>query len=346
MRNNNMEEDIFYNVLWIDDQPNEAFQDYAYNSHINIISKTCVKDGLEYIRDQNNIVDAIILDANCIISTDESEVPNINSLQYAITNLYSLNSNIPWFVYTGGSYAGKEALTYIIPKTEYRPWDDRVYYNKPKDREILFENIKKAVQNREETCIRHKFQDVCNIYPNTDLIELLVENEYQHDSMATDATIPNRIRGIIEWIMYFCYDRGVLGIPFNGTNIGECSKFLGQKQLWKYVPSYIQRLLHFLVVYANAGSHQFENHDDEITGESIKTDILNGNAKYVNETAVSALLNVLKWCNTLPYTDEDISDLITDIDFLLSSNNDTNKGKVNEQHSNKNVANEVNDINP
>ena len=52
-------------VLWIDDVPNEAFMDRAYEKDIVITNKKNVDAGVEEILAPTSSYDAIVLDANC-----------------------------------------------------------------------------------------------------------------------------------------------------------------------------------------------------------------------------------------------------------------------------------------
>jgi hypothetical protein len=281
-----MKEDMIFKVLWIDDQPNEAFMNEAYEYGLKLTNYTCVNDGIKHLKNKKESWDAIILDANCKITSDENEVPSLDALTEAQYSLIEIRSLLPWFVYTGGDYEGVEALRNIIRK-HGRDYDDRQYYEKPKQRYELFENIKKAIINNDVIKIKHEYYDVCSFYKENDLIELLIENKT--DKIITDVEVPNKIRKILEWIMGYLNETGILPLKFTVSNINDCSRILGDKRMLSFVPIYIQRSLHSCVEISNNGSHR----------DVIDEDIKSGNALYLNKCLLMELVNVLSWCASI-----------------------------------------------
>lgn len=277
-----MEEKIRLNVLWVDDMPTENFMNEAYEYDLNITPATSIKSGLALLNDKSKVWDAIILDANSKLTDDDQEQPSLKALKEAINQLVHMRTNIPWFVYTGGDYEGVEHLEYMIKE---RAYDDRLYYEKPKQRFDLFDNIKKAVENNEVYLIRQKFTSVCNFYNDSDLVELLLEQE--KEEFETDTTVPNRIRQIIEWIMRYFDGHGLLPVPFTGTNIADCSRSLGN--IPQIVPIHVARSMHFCVEVCNNGSH----------ADEIAANIVSGDAPYLNRSLILNLLNILHWCPSL-----------------------------------------------
>ena len=277
-----MEEKIRLNVLWVDDMPTENFMNEAYEYDLNITPATSIKSGLALLNDKSKVWDAIILDANSKLTDDDQEQPSLKALKEAINQLVHMRTNIPWFVYTGGDYEGVEHLEYMIKE---RAYDDRLYYEKPKQRFDLFDNIKKAVENNEVYLIRQKFTSVCNFYNDSDLVELLLEQE--KEEFETDTTVPNRIRQIIEWIMRYFDGHGLLLVPFTGTNIADCSRSLGN--IPQIVPIHVARSMHFCVEVCNNGSH----------ADEIAANIVSGDAPYLNRSLILNLLNILHWCPSL-----------------------------------------------
>ena len=277
-----MEEQIRLNVLWVDDMPTEEFMNEAYEYGLEITSVTCVNKGMEALRDKSNAWDAIILDANCKITDEEQEQPSLGALTEAIAELLQMRTNVPWFVYTGGDYEGVDFLKNMIKK---RAYDDRPYYEKPKQRYDLFENIKKAVASSKIFAIKEKYTSICSFYKDYDLIELLMK--YEDDDYGTDTSIPNRVRQIIEWIMRFFDGHGLLSVPFTGTNIADCSRSLGN--IPQIVPIHVARSMHFCVEVCNNGSH----------ADEIAANIVSGDAPYLNRSLILNLLNILHWCPSL-----------------------------------------------
>ena len=84
------------NVLWIDDMPNEAFMDRAYEKGIVITNKLNVDAGIEEILAPTSSYDAIVLDANCLKhKSDEDSMPEVSALQYALQCLSKKDIMLP-----------------------------------------------------------------------------------------------------------------------------------------------------------------------------------------------------------------------------------------------------------
>ncbi len=280
--------DLILEVLWIDDEPSDAFIDEAFEEGIKITNCLCVDDGIKLLKDNSKVWDAIILDANCKITGDEIE-PDIKALHKAVKHLLKNKISIPWFVYTAKSMDWSENL-YNLINDEDRIWDDRDYYDKPSQRYDLFENIKKAVDNSDAYKIRQQHKTVCNFYKNFDLVELLMECD--KEEFETDTSVPNKVRQIIEWVMRYLDEHGLLPIAFTGTNIGSCSSSLGK--IPQLVPIHVARSMHFCVEVCNNGSHA-----DEVTAN-----IVGGEAPYLNKSIILNLLNILQWCPSLQRYDK------------------------------------------
>ena len=149
-----MSEEIKLNVLWVDDIPTEEFMNEAYDYGLDITSVTCVNRGITELKDKSKTWDAIILDANCKITDDKQEQTDIMALKKAVQELLYMRTTIPWFVYTGGDYEGVENLKYIINERDY---DKKLFYEKPKERYLLYEKIKEIASKNEVFLLRKKY---------------------------------------------------------------------------------------------------------------------------------------------------------------------------------------------
>lgn len=311
-----MEEDVRLNVLWVDDQPKEDFMNEAFEYGLDITPAPNVNSGLDALRDKSKVWDAIILDANCKITDDEQEQPSLKALKEAINQLVHMRTEIPWFVYTGGDYEGVEHLEYMIKERSY---DDRLYYEKPKQRYELYENIKKAVDNSQAYLVRQNNAVVCNFYKEYDLVELLMH--YKNDDFDTDSSVPNRVRQIIEWVMRYLEDKGLLPVPFVGSNIAKCSMALSD--IHQLVPIQVARSLHFCVDICNDGSHDME----------VSANIVSGDAPYLNKSLILNLLNILHWCPSIEKYDKE--ELKNKVAYYLQINKEE-KDKWKKKNNNKN----------
>lgn len=316
-----MEENIRkIKVLWIDDNPDEftEFLDDAFDAGLDIKVFKTVKDGLDELQNQNAIYEAVILDANCKIEEENTEVPQLVALSHAIVGIYVRGIDLPWFVYTGGAYEGKEALEHIIPQ-QYRNWDTKQWYNKPDDEHELFEAIRNAVQNREATKVQDAFPEAFKLSSSRVLLEILINRNSK--DLERDTTIPNKIRIIIEEdICSFLLKHGIYPVEYTSFNkVKESSILFGKDSHNKYVPVYIQRLFHFLSEYANEGSHGKDKRT-EILAKKQKKDIEEGRALHLNRTAVNALLSIFLWCSTFPVDDPDAMKPINEFFYDLNNN--------------------------
>lgn len=146
--------EIKLNVLWVDDIPTEEFMNEAFDYGLDITPVKSVNSGIKELKDKSKMWDAIILDANCKITDDEKELPDIMALKNAMHELLYMRTDIPWFVYTGGDYEGVDKLKYIINEREY---DDKLFYEKPKERYELFNKINKVASINEIYLLRNKY---------------------------------------------------------------------------------------------------------------------------------------------------------------------------------------------
>ena len=121
---------------------------------------------------------------------------------------------------------------------------------------------------------------------------MILEN-HEYDN----ADVFNKIRKVLEWVMLYCNDIGLLSVKFKGTNLNECSKFLGDPKMLEVIPVYVQRSFHSAVTISNGGSHR----------DCINHDTKEGIAPYLVQSTVYELLNIIIWLQTLPTGDEDIA---------------------------------------
>ena len=117
-----------------------------------------------------------------------------------------------------------------------------------------------------------------------------------------NADVFNKIRKVLDWIMQTVSDYGVLATPFNGTNLNDCSRFLGNSKLNEYIPVYIQRNLFSLVTFANEGSHR----------QTIDKVVKDGVAPFLVSSTIFELMNVLMWMLQLP-SDQESKDKVDSV---------------------------------
>lgn len=317
-----------FNVLWIDDDPSESFLNEAYEYGLDIDVKTCHDDGIAALKNPNNSYDAIILDANCKITNEESEKPSLDSLTESILEVHSYctaSQLIPWYVYTGGGYEGFDNLESRI--SSKRQWDDRKYYKKPIQRYELFDNLKKAIEeiNSSEWQIRNEYSDVFEIcsdkyigYQNAGrLLKLLLALKNK------DIQNPihfNSIRKIIEDFFEKLHQLELL--PREQNNNGKIEKvsFNGKSRFLSnlsIIPIYIQRNIHSVVSITQDASHSKNNVGNELKSNNLQvdTDIQSNKAPYLLHSTIYELLNILSWSKTFIDDNSNLESNKTKIDL-------------------------------
>ena len=276
----------YYSVLWIDDEC-DKLNDFIVNAEqdgIYITSYKTAKDGLKALKENLDLWDGIILDGK-FYSNSENEKADINALFSAKEELVRLQSKryIPWFVYTGQPD--------LLSDEMFNKWlNGRRYYAKAKadvegDEDQMFEDIKKEADKQIPTQVRHKYDNVFGIIPNSDnlLLDILMGMEQNRTNVPEYF---NEIRKMIESIAIYLNIKGALPIPFESSNLSECSRYIGGSSEF---PVYIQRSFHSCVQVCNDGSHRSE----------IDKKVRNNEIRYLLRSTIFELLNILEWCKTL-----------------------------------------------
>lgn len=275
------------NVLWIDDQPNEAFIDKAENVGLYIEVRENVDAGIDELVNSSKEYEAIILDANCVSHNDGSKEPDISALGYALRKITENKITIPWFVYSGGGFSGEESIE-IIVKSYERLYDNKPWYKKPVEINELFAKIKQVVPDTDEYKIKEKYHEIFSFYPNTkELVDIIL---YIEDNKSNKPSVFNLIRKELDWVMDYLFECGILMEPYKGSNLSECSSFLGNKDLQKYVPLHIQRSFHSTSSICNEGSHRL------VIDQLVKK----GKAPHLVQSTVYEFLNILYWLKDMP----------------------------------------------
>lgn len=296
-------------VLWIDDEPNDAFVDNAYEAGLYIEIRKNVDAGIDALVNSNNSYDAIILDANCISHNDGTSEPDISALGYALRMITKKQITIPWFVYSGGGFSGEESIDIIVRSYE-RLYDDKAWYKKLLDRKSLFEKIKQVVPKMSEYKIKDKYGDILCWYTRPkELIEIL---RYVEDGKLNDPEVFNKIRTELEWITKLCKEVGLLQQAFPEISLKDCSTILGKDFMLDngFVPLHVQRSFHSALYVCNDGSHLLK------TKDYVKS----GKAPYLVQSTIYEFLNILAWFGTLPSTAEGREVFRMDVKEALKNN--------------------------
>ena len=306
-------------VLWIDDKPTHDFILYASLHKIKITAKTNVDDGIQELLNKKALYDAIILDANCISHRENTMGPQIQALYYATNQLAQNQIELPWFVYSGGTFEGQNPIDIIVEGCElpYNPTNR--WYKKPGDMEVLFADIKSVVAQFQDFKLKEKHKELFSWYPHTaqllDIISYL-DKEDNND----DDEVFNKIRQQLEYLMALADKKGFLNIEFTTTNLGECSKQLGKQELTGIIPNYIQRSLHSVVTVCNQGSHL----------TSLQEIIRNNKAPYLIKSTIYEFLNLVHWFNK---TDQEFQEMSQQVEQALANNAPLLEGLTEEEQT-------------
>lgn len=301
-----------YNVLWIDDIPSEEFMCCAYDDYnLNIISKLCYNDGIEWLKTHKDECWAVIMDVNCKIENTDTESASIQAFVECHRTIEKLCSDpfIPWFVYTAGDYEGVKSLDMVISDSD-RWWDDRKYYNKPSDWEALLTNIRKAVNRLPAYEVISKYKDVFTKFPQLsnrlrDII-LVVE-----DGDTRNSKVYNELRKALEEdVIPYLHEHGLL--PEKIATINDVGRFLGRinKKDPFLVPKFISYGWGTFAETTQNGSHaNNKRYKDDSINLVVDQLTREGKMPYLIRSTVFTFLNFLTWASLLPQTDEEIDNL-------------------------------------
>ena len=297
-----------YNILWIDDEY-EKLSSFILDAELDDIEITPFKtsrQGMKAFEDDMLKWDGIILDAKGW-NKSSNEVATTEGMYNSLDKITELKHKryVPVFVYSGqGDLFSDEQF-----KTSLR--GHKIYKKgSSSDLKQLFIDIKSEADKLIETQIRFKYSNIVGIFSdiNNELIGILSR---VYNDITNDKDIFTSIRKILEWVMSYCNQQSVLPIKFCGSNLGECSKYLGKKEMQEFVPIHVQRSFHSCVEIANNGAHRLE----------IDSTVRNEKAPYLIRSTVFELLNILYWCKTLPTDNKSIERIKQKITELVSNDN-------------------------
>lgn len=279
-------------VLWVENEPERltSFQeDVEDDGTIQLVIKKDAKSAMEFLKDNIEKLSAAVLDIESFIDPQHQEETKTSFCRVRdYINTLKHRNPIEYFAFTGkGKYLEekegfKEEYGCEIFDKNYQVFEAEAYLKKIVDRHIIAR-------------ISSKYGDVFSLSKEIqyDLLQVLMILEV-HDTRNAD--IYNKIRKILDWVMDYCYSIGISQVEFTGTNLADCSKFIGDSKMSDIVPVYIQRSFHSAVTIANEGSHRLQ----------IDSDTKDGACPYLIRSTVFELLNILNWLNTVPDDDESV----------------------------------------
>lgn len=273
-----------YKILWIDDQY-ELLCDLMERCEVvngfEITKCRFAKEGMKTFESYLEEWSAVVLDAKVLMESLD-EVPNLSGLRYCRDRINELKPRryVPMFVFTGQpDLISNELFENMVDK----------YYSKGDDDDQLIGDIISAADQQEATQIIHKHQIVFDTWPESKhdllrILKVLEKEDWINNSVFND------IRKVLTDVMKRLFDRGILSVLPNATNLNECSRMLGQPYMEMIIPVYVQRSIHSCVSVTNSGSHRTQSDKD----------VKDGNAPYLVRSMTFELLNILQWCKNLP----------------------------------------------
>lgn len=281
-------------VLWVEDEPErmkDFKRDIEEDDTIELIIRKDAETAVQYLRDNIEKLSAAVLDIESFINPDSDEETKTSFCRVRdCINELAYRNPIEYFAFTGKKKYLEDVKGF---KEEYRC-------------EIFDKNFEgiQAEDYLREIVNRHVIAKISGKYKaafglsrdiQMDLLQILMILE-NHDFRNAD--VYNKIRKVLDWVMGYCYEIGLSQVEFTGTNLNDCSKFLGSPLMLEIIPAYVQRSFHSAVAIANEGSHRLK----------IDQDTKDGTAPYLVQSTVFELLNILIWLRTLSTEEGDIEE--------------------------------------
>lgn len=292
--------DIFYNILWIDDEHETltGTKGRAKRNGINLIPFKSLNSGMDELERNYPFYDGVLLDAKFFENEDDVKgTEDTYNVHRAKERLLQLKKKFEVFVLTGQAEA-YEDKTFKKAFTKV--------YKKGSDEEIdrLFSDIKVSAATQEDTQIRHSYKrvfDVCTEkyigeLAGQDILNLLKVN----DENNIDNHL-NAIRKVVEDLFIAFNKFNLLPAEFvtPGVSLNESSKFLagkgadgslfsekGYQHLEEtHLPKQIAYYLRSILSVTQAGSHRSEI---DLHVKTIKT-------PFLLKSVFFQILDVLAW---------------------------------------------------
>ena len=293
-------EEIFYNILWIDDEHESlgSTKGRAKRNGINLIPFKALNSGMDELERNYPFYDGVLLDAKFFENEDDVKgTEDTYNVHRAKERLLQLKKKFEVFVLTGQAEAYED-------KTFNKAFTN--VYKKGSDIEMdrLFSDIKNSAVKQEDTQIRHNYKrvfDVCTEkyigeYAGQDILNLFKVN----DETNIDNHF-NAIRKVVEDLFIAFNKFNLLPAEFvtPGVALNESSKFLagkasddalfsekGYQHLYEtHLPKQIAFYLRSILSVTQGGSHRSEI---DIHVRTIKT-------PFLLKSVFFQLLDVLTW---------------------------------------------------
>lgn len=293
-------EDIFYNILWIDDEHETltGTKGRAKRNGINLIPFKSLNGGMDELEKNYPFYDGVLLDAKFIENEDDVKgTEDTYNVHRAKERLLQLKKKFEVFVLTGQAEA-YEDKTFKKAFTKV--------YKKGSDEEIdrLFSNIKEAAATQVDTQIRQSYKRIFDVCTEKYIGELAGQDILNLLKIDDETNIDNHlnvIRKLVEDLFIAFNKFNLLPGEFvtSGVSLNESSKFLagkgpdgslfsekGYQHLEEtHLPKQIAFYLRSILSVAQAGSHRSQI---DLHVKIIKT-------PFLLKSVFFQLLDVLAW---------------------------------------------------
>jgi cold shock CspA family protein len=294
-------DDIFYNILWIDDEHETltGTKGRAKRNGINLIPFKSLNSGMDELERNYPYYDGVLLDAKFFENEDDIKgSEDTYNVHRAKERLLQLKKKFVVFVLTGQSEA-YEDKTFKKAFTKV--------YKKGSDNEMdrLFSDIKLAASTQEDTQIRHSYKRVFDVCTEKYIGELAGQDILNLIKVQDETNIENHfniIRKVVEDLFTAFHKFNLLPAEFVRpiVALNQTSIFLaGQDQyentdaVYKqhkhlqetHLPKQISTYLRGILSVTQAGSHRS---DIDLYVNTIKT-------PFLLKSIFFQLLDVLAW---------------------------------------------------
>ncbi|MFW5983295.1 MAG: hypothetical protein ACOCQ4_02250 [bacterium] len=287
-----------YKVLWIDDEfkTQKDFIGYAEQEDINITAFESHEEGIQHLEKDLDAFHAVILDAKVLQNQNDTR-PGLNGLTASRDKLIQLNEKVylPWFIFTGQpDYTDSRDFREIFGD----------FYIKGTDNEILLNDLKEAIEQKEEFILQKKYEAVFEVctpeYHLEDIRSRVMETLKSLEvSPAAKNTrdLFNPLRKIIEQL-FAAFNKFEL-LPDevhkgNGSINKSCNFLSGKNDDYELhaeiLPPVITRTL-----WNSLQIIQDASHADEKLHLKVDEHVQKLNTDFLHKSVVYQLLDVLVW---------------------------------------------------
>jgi len=296
-----------YEVLWIDDEykKQESIISDAELSGINITPFESHEEGIQYLNVNLDKIDAVILDAK-VKDTKDDETPNLEGLRKSRDYLNALPAKVrpSYFIFTGQP----DYMQDNVFKESYGE-----YYIKGTDNEKLFDDIKSAIKDRENTIIRSTYPKIFKLFKddfiNSEYEKHLIKILKSINNGVTrfdDELYFNQLRQMVEVAMRRSNEAGILhdrcinekgeviltlsSLFLSGYEVNDLNIKCNQAHFPKIISNHVREILEV----TNIGSHA-EKDGKEESETNLNEYRRKLNTPYLLYSLTFKLMDVLLW---------------------------------------------------